>query len=160
MNRAERAAPAPNKARGIHGGEPSRPLVLRAIAVRGPEPDAPFWRGADGRRHSYCSLRCRLDAECAVVLREAHCQAIHAIAAAALAARERGDQRETARLAMAAGRLCGEIAGHWPPSAVGTPVAELPLQRQREPARPRERRTYDQEREADYARGSRVRGDL
>jgi len=53
--------------------------------------------------------------------REVELEAIGRIARAGLAASERGDQGETARLAMAAGRLCQEIAGHWPPSAVEVP---------------------------------------
>ena len=106
---------------GIDAAEPSRTLVLGQIGARAPEPGAPFWRGADGKRQGYCSLRCGLDADGAIALREAHLDAICLIAAAALAAREGGDQRETARLAMAAGRLCEEIAGHWPPSAVEIP---------------------------------------
>ena len=121
MSRVEGAGPAPRPARWIHAGEPSRRLVLREIGARAPEPGAPFWRAEDGKRQSYCSLRCGLDGDSAIALRETHCGSICLIAAAALVARERGDQRETARLAMAAGRLCEEIAGHWPPSAVEVP---------------------------------------
>jgi predicted enzyme related to lactoylglutathione lyase len=51
-------------------------------------------------------------------LRQAHLEAIRRLAAGALAALDHGDQRETARLAMAAGRLCEEIAGRWTPAAV------------------------------------------
>jgi hypothetical protein len=57
----------------------------------------------------------------AAMLGAAHVEAIRRLAAAALEASERGDRRETARLACAAARLCGEIRGHWPPSAVNTP---------------------------------------
>jgi hypothetical protein len=42
-------------------------------------------------------------------------------AAAALAASDCGDRRETVRLACAAARLCGEISGLWPRSAVEIP---------------------------------------
>ena len=120
MSRGEDAAPVLSTGRMNDGG-PSRVLVLRQIAMKAPEPGAPFWRGADAKRQSYCSLRCGLDADGAIALREACLGAIGLIAGAALAARERGDQRETARLAMAAGRLCEEIAGHWPLSAVEVP---------------------------------------
>jgi hypothetical protein len=81
----------------------------------------PFWREEDGSRHSYGALRCGLDRHTASTLRAAHLHAIGRIAAAALDASERGDRRETARLAGAAARLCGEIRGLWPPYAVETP---------------------------------------
>ena len=125
MSRPERPAPGPGAARPVEDAEPWRSLELHGveeeIGARAPEPTAPFWRGEDGQRHSYCSLRCGLDADRARALREAHLDAICRIAAAALVARDQGDQRETARLAMAAARLCEEIAGHWPPSAVEVP---------------------------------------
>jgi hypothetical protein len=89
-----------------------------ATPVLPPDPDAPFWREADETRHSYCSLRSRLDPQRAAELGEAHLDAIGSIAAAAIAAFERGDRHETARLATAAARLCGEIRGLWPASAV------------------------------------------
>jgi hypothetical protein len=88
--------------------------------VRPPDPAAPFWREQDGSRHSYGSLRCGLDPGEATALRDAHLAAIGQIAAVALEASERGDRRETVRLASAAARLCGEIRGLWPPSAVQT----------------------------------------
>jgi hypothetical protein len=89
--------------------------------VRPPDAGAPFWREEDGSRHSYGALRCGLDPPMAGMLRAAHVDAIGRIAAAALEASERGDRRETARLACAAARLCGEIRGLWPPTAVETP---------------------------------------
>jgi hypothetical protein len=85
-----------------------------------PDPEVPHWRGADGSRLSFSSLRCGLDPAGWGELREAHLAAIRRIAAAALAAAERRDGGETARLATAAARLCGEIRGLWPPSAVET----------------------------------------
>ena len=88
------------------------------VHVMVPDPAAPFWRCQDGTRHSYRSLRCGLDPDHAGMLAEVHLEAIRRIAGASLSASEHGDQRETARLAMAAARLCQEIAGHWPPSAV------------------------------------------
>jgi hypothetical protein len=84
-----------------------------------PDAAAPYWRESDGTRSSYGSLRSGLDRRLAAEVGEAHLAAIGEIAAAALAASERGDRRETARLAAAA-RLCGEIRGLWPPSAVQT----------------------------------------
>jgi hypothetical protein len=89
--------------------------------VRPPDARVPFWRGEDGSRHSYGTLRCGLDPPMAGILGAAHVEAIRSIAAAALEASERGDRRETARLACAAARLCGEIRGLWPPTAVETP---------------------------------------
>jgi hypothetical protein len=103
------------------------PLDVRSALLGGwtlvwaPDPVTPFWREEDGTRQSYGSLRCGLDEDVTSELRRAHLEAIGRIAAAALAAFERGDRRETARLAMAAGRLCEEIAGRWPPAAVEVP---------------------------------------
>ncbi|MBD0282656.1 MAG: hypothetical protein ICV69_10750 [Thermoleophilaceae bacterium] len=99
----------------------SSALLGRRTTVRPPDPFAPFWREEDGTRHSYGSLRCGLDDAMASELGQAHLEAIGQIARAALAAFERGDRRETARLAVAAGRLCEEIAGRWPPAAVAVP---------------------------------------
>ena len=97
------------------------PLLGGRIRVRSPDPQEPFWHGEDGERHSYGSLRCGLHHEGVGELGEAHLAAIGLIAAAALEASRDGDQRETARLAMAAGRLCEEIAGRWTPAAVEVP---------------------------------------
>ena len=93
-------------------------VIGERVRVLVPEPAAPFWRCQDGARHSLGSLRCGVDPDAADTLAEAHVEAIRRIARAALAASQRGDRGETARLAMAAARLCQEIAGHWPPSAV------------------------------------------
>src|SRR5215218_11393528 len=71
------------------------------------------WTPGEGKRPSYGSLRCGLNEAMARELRQAHLEAIRRLAAGALAALDHGDQRETARLAMAAGRLCEEIAGRW-----------------------------------------------
>jgi hypothetical protein len=89
--------------------------------MRPPDAGAPFWREEDGTCQSYGSLRCGLDPPMAGMLGAAHVEAIGRIAAAAIEASERGDRRETARLACAAARLCGEIRGLWPPTAVETP---------------------------------------
>jgi hypothetical protein len=83
-----------------------------------PDPEVPHWREADGTRHSYGSLRSGLEPRLVVELADAHVAAIGRIAAAALAAEGRGDHVQTARLAAAAARLCGEIRGLWPASAV------------------------------------------
>jgi hypothetical protein len=96
-------------------------LLGRWTRLHTPDTNAPFWREEDGTRHSYGSLRCGLDSSMSRALREAHLVAIHDLAAAALDASQRGDRRETARLARAAGRLCGEIAGLWSPTAVEVP---------------------------------------
>jgi hypothetical protein len=105
------------------------PVVLDLSGLRNdgsaplcaPDLERPFWRAADGTRHSYRTLRCRIETAAVGELGEAHLTAIHTIAAAALAAGQRGDGRETRRLAVAAGRLCAEIAGFWIPTAVEIP---------------------------------------
>jgi hypothetical protein len=89
--------------------------------VRPPDCAAQFWREGDGSHHSYGSLRWGLDPGETAALRDAHLAAIGRIAAAALEASERGERRETVRLASAAARLCGEIRGLWAPSAVEIP---------------------------------------
>jgi hypothetical protein len=43
-----------------------------------------------------------------------HAEAISTMARAAAHAQLRGEDREARRLALAAGRLCEEIAGFWP----------------------------------------------
>jgi hypothetical protein len=83
-----------------------------------PDPEVPHWREADGTRHSYGSLHSGLEPRLAAELADAHLHAIGRIAAAALAADGRGDHAQTARLAAAAARLCDEIRGLWPASAV------------------------------------------
>jgi hypothetical protein len=97
------------------------PILGGWTRLNRPDTGAPIWREDDGTRHSYGSLACGLDAESARRLRDAHLTAIHSIADAALEASTTGDQRETTRLARAAARLCGEIAGLWSPSAVEVP---------------------------------------
>jgi hypothetical protein len=95
------------------------PLALGAgRRLIAPDPDVPHWREPDGTRHSYGSLRSGLEPRLLVELADAHLAAIARIAAAALAADGRGDHAPTARLAAAAARLCGEIRGLWPASAV------------------------------------------
>jgi hypothetical protein len=110
-----------------HDGRPIPQHEPPGVALGGsrhaiaPDPAVPQWREADGTRHSYLTLRCRLEPGLARELRPAHAAAIQAIAATALAAAEGGDRRETRRLAAAARRLCGEIAGLWPPTALEVP---------------------------------------
>ena len=94
-------------------------LAARAPLLA-PDPEVPHWREADGTRLSYSSLRCELDPADWDELREAHLAAIRRIAAAAVAAAERRDGGETARLPTAAARLCGEIRGLWPACALET----------------------------------------
>jgi hypothetical protein len=118
---ASRELPGPARPRRAASAlELSRPVAGGRMPVLPPEPDVPYWREANRTRHSYPALRSGLDREPAAELREAHLAAIHRIATAALSAAERGDRWETARLATAAARLCGEIRGLWPPSAVET----------------------------------------
>jgi hypothetical protein len=129
MSEGQTAHSAPGRAASGRPRSNERPgrLDLRSsllggwVRVTAPDPVAPFWREEDGTRHSYGSLRCGLDGPMARELRQAHLEAIRRIAAAALAAVDQGDQRETARLAVAAGRLCEEIAGRWTPAAVEVP---------------------------------------
>jgi hypothetical protein len=110
----------------MRGEEPAS-LDLHSLVLGGwtrlhpPDTGTPFWREEDGTRHSYGSLRCGLDAGAAARLRDTHLSAIRSIAAAALEASASGDRGETARLARAAARLCGEIAGLWSPTAVEVP---------------------------------------
>jgi hypothetical protein len=110
---SERSRPARSSARlaALGGGR-------RLIA---PDPDVPHWREADGTRLSYGALRSGLELRLASELADAHLHAIGRIAGAALRAHERGDHAETARLAAAAARLCGEIRGLWPAGAMEIP---------------------------------------
>ena len=90
--------------------------------IEAPTPDQPFWHEADGTRHSFASLSAGLDEPLAAELRDMHIQALANLAAKALHARGEGDHHSVHRLSHAAGRLCQEIAGLWPPSAVTTPT--------------------------------------
>ena len=108
---------------GNPNAQPDRPgVALGGLPYAlAPDPQFPHWREPDGTRHSYQTLRCRLGPGPAGELRRAHAAAIHVIATAALAAAERGDRREVRPLAAAARRLCGEITGLWPPTALEIP---------------------------------------
>lgn len=101
---------------GRSGAPPATLWAERPLIA--PAPEAPHWREADRTRLSCGSLRSGLEPRLAAELAEAHALSIRRIARAALAAKERGDHAEAARLASAAARLCGEIRGLWPPSAV------------------------------------------
>jgi hypothetical protein len=119
----EQAAPpgaSPNGSSAARRDPPGLALADGPKAIA-PDPAVTHWREPDGTRHSYRTLRCALEPEAVRGLGRAHVAAIQAIASAALAAVEGGDGREARRLAAAAGRLCGEIAGRWPPSAVEVP---------------------------------------
>jgi hypothetical protein len=116
--------------RALAQGRQAIPIVRRdaaGVALGGsrqaiaPNPKVPYWREPDGTRQSYQTLRCGLQPRAARELGEAHIGSIAVIASAALRAAERGERREARRLAAAAGRLCGEIAGLWPPTAVEIP---------------------------------------
>jgi hypothetical protein len=113
----QQAGPSPDGQRvALPGGTAVALADTRLVIV--PDPEVPWWREPDGTRHSFGTLCCGLAPGPAERLREAHQRAIADLVAPALAAAERGDRREAARLATAAGRLCGEIAGRWPPHAV------------------------------------------
>ena len=89
-----------------------------APAALAPDPTMPYWHGWDGARHSLAELRCGLNPSAAAEVEQRHLAAINRVAAAAIEAMRGGEPAEGRRLSCAAGRLCQEIAGLWPSSAV------------------------------------------
>jgi hypothetical protein len=86
-----------------------------------PEPAQPYWRSEDGTRLSFGDLVEGLSGACAEEAVAGYAEAICELARAAARARLKGDAQEARRLAIAASRLCQEIAGFWPRHA-GTPI--------------------------------------
>jgi hypothetical protein len=86
-----------------------------------PEPAQPYWRSEDGTRLSFGDLVEGLSEACAEEAVAGYAEAICELARAAARARLHGDAQEARRLAIAASRLCQEIAGFWPRDA-GTPI--------------------------------------
>jgi hypothetical protein len=86
-----------------------------------PEPAQPYWRSEDGTRLTFGELVEGLSGACAEEAVAGYAEAICELARAAARARVHGDAQEARRLAIAASRLCQEIAGFWPRHAV-TPI--------------------------------------
>ncbi|MBA2644349.1 MAG: hypothetical protein H0U80_02770 [Solirubrobacterales bacterium] len=89
--------------------------------IYAPTAERPFWHEADSTRHSFASLSVGLDDDLAAELRDMHTRAVATLVGEALKARGDGDHVTVHRLSHASGRLCQEIAGLWPPSAVAIP---------------------------------------
>ena len=89
--------------------------------IEAPTAEQPYWHEADGTRHSFGSLSVGLEEDLAAELRDMHTTAVATLVGEALKARGDGDHLTVHRLSHAAGRLCQEIAGLWPPSAVAIP---------------------------------------
>jgi len=88
--------------------------MIEMPAVNAPTPERPYWHDAAGERLALGDALARIDAEAPDETYGRHVQAITTLAHAALEARL-GEENGAARtLAMAAGRLCQEIAGLWP----------------------------------------------
>jgi hypothetical protein len=79
-----------------------------------PEPARPYWRSEDGTRLTFGELLEGLSGACAEEALAGYAEAIYELARAAARARLQGDGQEARRLAIAASRLCQEIAGFWP----------------------------------------------
>jgi hypothetical protein len=86
-----------------------------------PEPARPYWRSEDGTRLTFGELLEGLSGACAEEAIAGNAEAICEVARAAACARLNGDAQEARRLAIAASRLCQEIAGFWPRHAA-TPI--------------------------------------
>jgi hypothetical protein len=89
--------------------------------VLAPEPGRPYWRSEDGTRLTFGDLVDGLSGACAEEAVASYAEAICELARAAARARLHGDAREARRLAIAASRLCQEIAGFWPRHS-GAPI--------------------------------------
>jgi hypothetical protein len=79
-----------------------------------PEPAQPYWRSEDGARLTFGELIEGLSGARAEEAVAGYAGAICELAGAAARARLDGDAQEARRLAIAASRLCQEIAGFWP----------------------------------------------
>jgi hypothetical protein len=82
-----------------------------------PTVERPYWHEEDGTRHSFPSLLCGMAPEQADELREIHAAAVADVLRASMAARRSGAHHRARALATAAGRLCEETIGLFPPSA-------------------------------------------
>jgi hypothetical protein len=79
-----------------------------------PELERPYWHDHQGERLSFQEVVSELAGRNASGAADRHAEAICRLARSATHARLRGQGREARRLALAAGRLCEEIAGFWP----------------------------------------------
>lgn len=80
-----------------------------------PDAEVPYWRDAeDGERAHIRSILAGLAGEDAERVCSLHAEGIAEIAQVAVRAQAAGDEDTARRLAVAAGRLCEQIAGHWP----------------------------------------------
>jgi len=79
-----------------------------------PELERPYWHDHEGERLTFQEVVSELAGGDAAAAADRHVEAICAVARAAAHARLRGEGQDARRLALAAGRLCEEIAGFWP----------------------------------------------
>jgi len=103
----------------IHTIEVVNALWPGGIGLRPPCPAAPYWRTAEGRRHSLSSVRAGCDEATQAVVMRVHLAALDRILAAAAEAELGGNRREARRLVGGATRLCGELVGLWPDGSWG-----------------------------------------
>lgn len=89
-------------------------MEASALEQLSPDVDRPYWREPGGERTTFQEMVIGLDTQAARQLAERHAEAICALARAAAEARLAGNHAGARRLAHAACRLCGEVAGFWP----------------------------------------------
>ena len=88
--------------------------TIEAPAVNDPTPERPYWHDGTGERIAFGDVLAHAGPDEVAELGERHVEAIRVLCHAAVEARL-GEGNGTARTrAMAAGRLCQEIAGLWP----------------------------------------------
>lgn len=88
--------------------------TIEAPAASEPTPERPYWHDAAGERIAFGDVLAHAAPDEAAALAERHVEAVRALCRTAVEARL-GDGNGTARThAMAAGRLCQEVAGLWP----------------------------------------------
>jgi hypothetical protein len=83
---------------------PTRPRLA-------PEPERPYWHDREGERLTFQEVVSEQVDGNAAAAADRHVEAISAVARAAAHARLHGEGQDARRLALAAGRLCEEIAG-------------------------------------------------
>jgi hypothetical protein len=82
-----------------------------------PTAERPYWHEEDGARHSFMSLLAGMAPQDVKALRDMHAAAVAGLLKASMEAHDTSSHDRARALATAAGRLCQETIGLFPPSA-------------------------------------------
>ena len=84
------------------------------IGVRPPSVEAPYWRTAEGQRHSFKTVLIGVNPERRTELVDRHADAVADLVRASEEARQEKRFVDARTLAGSAARLCEELNGLWP----------------------------------------------